>query len=327
MNAKSGFKKIFTDKVIVSFIIVVVLFIIGQIAVPGFAAFNHIMTVLQTSFFLGMLSLGQTVVVISGKEGIDLSVGPMLTVGVITSSAILMGKNSNFALALVVVLALGFTLGLVNGAGISFLGIAPLIMTLAWGIVVEGSLLFITNGFPPGKASPLLELLGGGSLKFNLGSYLVEIPWVIIIWIVITLIVLYVFKRTTLGRIFYGIGTNDRAANLLGIRTKQFRMLSYGFSGMFSAFSGMLLLGYVTNPNLNLGINYGLPSVAAIVIGGISLAGGSGSYLGAVAGSIILSTLTSILVTFQFGESGRQIIFGCVLLILLVFYARKPKRI
>ncbi|MHB1254307.1 MAG: ABC transporter permease [Candidatus Humimicrobiaceae bacterium] len=326
MNAKSGFKKIFTDKVIVSFIIVVALFIIGQIAVPGFATFSHIMTVLQTSFFLGMLSLGQTVVVIAGKEGIDLSVGPMLTVGVITSSAILMGKDSNFAIALVVVLALGFILGLVNGAGISFLGIAPLIMTLAWGIVVEGSLLFVTNGFPPGKASPLLELLGGGSLKFNLGNYLVEIPWVIIIWIVITLIVLYVFKRTTLGKIFYGIGTNDRAANLLGIRTKQFRMLSYGFSGMFSAFSGMLLLGYVTNPNLNLGINYGLPSVAAIVIGGISLAGGSGSYLGAVAGSIILSTLTSILVTFQLGESGRQIIFGCVLLILLVLYARKPKR-
>ncbi|MHB8280733.1 MAG: ABC transporter permease [Candidatus Humimicrobiaceae bacterium] len=326
MNAKSGLKKIFTDKVTVSFIIVVVLFIMGQIAVPGFAAFNHVMTVLQTSFFLGMLSLGQTIVVISGKEGIDLSVGPMLTVGVITSSALLMGKDSNFALALVVVLVLGFTLGLINGIGISFLGIAPLIMTLAWGIVVEGSLLFITNGFPPGKASPLLELLGGGSLKFNLGNYLVEIPWVIIIWIVITLIVLYVFKRTTLGRIFYGIGTNDRAANLLGIRTKQFRMLSYGFSGMFSAFSGMLLLGYVTNPNLNLGINYGLPSVAAIVIGGISLAGGAGSYLGAVAGSIILSTLASILVTFQLGESGRQIIFGFVLLILLVLYARKPRR-
>ena len=103
-------------------------------------------------------------------------------------------------------------------------------------------------------------------------------------------------------------------------------MLVYGFSGMFSAFSGMLLLGYVTNPNLNLGINYGLPSVAAIVIGGISLAGGEGSYLGAIAGSIILTTLTGILVTFQFGESGRQIVFGFVLLALLVLYARKPKR-
>jgi len=319
-------RRIFTDKVVISFIIVVALFIIGQIAVPGFATFHHIMTVLQTSFFLGMLSLGQTIVVISGNEGIDLSVGPMLTVGVIASSAVLMGRDSNFAFALVVVLILGFVLGLVNGVGVSFLRIAPLIMTLAWGIAVEGALLFITSGFPPGKASPLLERLGGGSLKFHVGSYLVGIPWVIIIWFVITIAVLYIFKRTKFGRVIYGIGANDRAANLLGIKTKQIRMLVYGFSGMFSAFSGMLLLGYVTNPNLNLGINYGLPSVAAIVIGGISLAGGEGSYLGAIAGSIILTTLTSILVTFQFGESGRQIVFGFVLLALLVLYARKPKR-
>lgn len=326
MNAKARFKKILTDKVIISFLIVVALFIIGQIAVPGFATFNHIMTVLQTSFFLGMLSLGQTIVVIAGKEGIDLSVGPMLTVGVITSSAILMGSDSNFFLALVVVLALGFVLGLVNGLGVSYLGIAPLIMTLAWGIVVEGALLFITDGFPPGRASPLLKTLGGGTFQFAVGSYTVRIPWVIIIWIAVIIVVLYIFRRTTLGRILYGIGTNDRAANLLGIKTKRIRMFAFGFSGMFSAFSGMLLLGYVTNPNLNLGINYGLPSIAAIVIGGIALSGGAGSYLGAVAGSIILSTLASILVTFQLGESGRQIVFGFVLLVLLVLYARRPRR-
>lgn len=96
MNFKALMKKIFTDKVIISFLIVIFLFIIGQLAVPGFATFHHIMTVLQTSFFLGMLSLGQTIVVISGNEGIDLSVGPMLTVGVIVSSAVLRGKDSNF---------------------------------------------------------------------------------------------------------------------------------------------------------------------------------------------------------------------------------------
>lgn len=74
------------------------------------------------------------------------------------------------------------------------------------------------------------------------------------------------------------------------------------------------------------GLGFGLPSVVAIVIGGISLAGGAGSYLGAVAGSIVLTTLTSILVTFQIGESGRQMVTGAVLLILLVLYARKPRR-
>jgi ribose transport system permease protein len=320
------FKRIFTDKVIISFIIAIGLIVIGEIAVPGFASFNHITTILQTAFFLGMLSLGQMIVVITGNEGIDLSVGPNLTLGVILSSAVLMGKDSNFAYALIAVLAVGFAVGLVNGVGVSYLGITPLIMTLAWGTIVGGALLFMTNGFPPGKASPILETLGGGSLSFNVGSYLVKIPWVIIIWIVITIVVLYVFKRTKIGGILYGIGANDRAANLLGIKTKKIRMLAYGFSGMFSAFSGMLLLGYVTNPNLNVGLGFGLPTVVAIVIGGISLSGGSGSYLGAIAGSIVLTVLSSILVTFQIGQSGRQIIFGLVLLILLVLYARKPRR-
>jgi ribose transport system permease protein len=326
MNSNSFFKRIFKDKVIISYLIVIVLFIVGQIAVPGFAAFNHIMTVLQTSFFLGMLSLGQTIVVISGKEGIDLSVGSMLTVGVIASSAILMGKNSNFILAIIIIIILGFGLGLINGIGVSYLGIAPLIMTLAWGTVVEGALLFITNGFPPGKASTILEVLGGGSLKFNIGKYLIEIPWVLVIWLVITIIVVFIFKKTSIGKILYGIGTNDRAANLLGINTKRVRMLAYGFSGMFSTLAGMLMLGYVTNPNLNLGGNFGLPSIAAVVIGGVSLAGGSGSYIGVVAGSIILSTLTSILVTFQIGEGGRQVVYGLILLILLVVYTRRSMK-
>ena len=321
-NVSTVLKRIFTDKVVISLLIVIGLIVIGQIAVPGFASFHHIMTLLQTSFFLGMLSLGQTIVVVSGKEGIDLSVGPMLTFGVIVSSAVLMGKDSNFVYALLAVLVLGFVLGLVNGLGVSYLGITPLIMTLAWGTIVGGALLFITGGFPPGFASPFLETLGGGSLSFNIGSYLVKIPWVIIIWIIIILAVLYVFKRTKIGGILYGIGANDRAANLLG----KIRMLAYGFSGMFSAFAGMLLLGYVTNPNLNVGLGFGLPSVVAIVIGGISLAGGSGSYLGAVFGSIILTTLASILTTFQIGISGRQMVTGAVLLVLLVLYARKPRR-
>jgi ribose transport system permease protein len=325
-NASIVLKRIFTDKVVISLLIVIGLLVIGQIAVPGFASFHHIMTLLQTSFFLGMLSLGQTIVVVSGKEGIDLSVGPFLTLGVIVSSAVLMGKDSNFVYALLVVLVLGFGLGLVNGLGVSYLGITPLIMTLAWGTIVGGALLFITGGFPPGLASPFLETLGGGSLSFHIGSYLVDIPWVIIIWIVIILAVLYVFKRTKIGGILYGIGANDRAANLLGIKTKKIRMLAYGFSGMFSVFAGMLLLGYVTNPNLNVGLGFGLPSVVAIVIGGISLAGGAGSYLGAVFGSIVLTTLTSILTTFQIGMSGRQMVTGAVLLVLLVLYARKPRR-
>lgn len=320
---KTGFKKIIDDKVIIAFILLILIFIIGEIIVPGFIAFSHIMSVLQVSFILGLLALGQTVVLISGKEGLDLSVGATLTVGVLLGAALTDGKNANLPLAIFIVLVVGFVLGLINGIGTSFLGIAPLIMTLAWGIVIEGTMLFISKGSYPGKASPILETMGNGSLEFSVLGNMIRIPWAVIIWIIIIVVAVFILKRTTIGYILYGVGANERAAGLLGINTKIVRMLAYGISGMFAALAGIFLLGYVGDPNINMGARYVFPSVIAVVIGGVSLGGGYGSYLGAVAGSIFLTTLTSILVTLGLNEGGRQLITGIVLLALLLMYTRR----
>ena len=322
---RTGLKKLVNDKVAIAFILLVIIFIIGELIVPGFIAFSHIMTVLQASCFLGPIALGQTMVLISGKEGLDLSVGATLTVGVLLGAALADGKNINLPLAIIVVLVVGFILGLVNGIGISFLGIAPLIMTLAWGIVIEGALLFISKGSYPGKASPILETLGNGSLQINIFSHLMRIPWAVVIWIIIILVAMFVLKRTTIGYILYGVGANDRAAGLLGIKTRIVRMLAYGFSGMLATLSGILLLGYVSDPNINMGARYVFPSIVAVVIGGVSFGGGYGSYIGAVIGSIFLTTLTSILVTLGLNEGGRQIITGVVLVILLLIYTRRKR--
>jgi len=319
-------RRILYDKVLLAFLLVILLFVAGEVIVPGFSYFSHIMTVLQASFFLGLVSLGQTIVVISGKEGLDLSVGSTLTVGVLIGAAVLLGKDANLPLAILAVIAAGFILGLVNGFGISYLGLAPLIMTLAWGIVIEGVLLFISRGSYPGKASPLLEVIGHGSMKFMIGSYLVKIPWVIVLWLVIIGMVRFVLRRTSIGYVLYGIGANPRAAELLGIRTKNVRVLAYGMSSMLSALSGMFMLGFVANPNIALGERYVLPSVVAVIIGGIDFGGGSGSYLGAVAGSIFLTTLASILTTLNIGEGGKQVVTGMVLIVLLIAYTRKMKR-
>lgn len=316
----TGLKKIANDKVIIAFILVVAVFIIGEVIIPGFIYFSHIMTVLQSAFFLGLVALGQTIVLISGNEGLDLSVGAVFTMGAIIGAAVLNKEDTNLPVAFIVILALGFILGLVNGIGISFLGIAPLIMTLAWGIVIEGALLFITKGSYKGGASPILETLGNGYLTFSIFNHILKIPWVVIIWIIIILITMFIFKRTTIGYILYGIGANDRAANLLGIRTKVVRMSAYGFSGLLAALAGMLFLGYASQPHLTLGAKYVLSSVIAVVIGGVSFGGGYGSYIGAVAGSIFLTTMTSILVTLGLNEGGRQLITGSVLLILILAY-------
>lgn len=320
---KLGARSLLSNRIVFAYLLAVVLMILGGLLVPGFLAFKHIMTVIQASCFLGIITLGQCIVIISGKEGLDLSVGGIFVLGIVISAAIMNGVNANIPLAVVAVLAAGFLLGLVNGFGVSYLSISPLIMTLAWGTAVGGIALFTTQGVHFGKAAPLLETVGLGALTFAVGGVKIIIPWLVIIWIVLIVVAQLVLTRTTAGKVLYGIGANNRAAALSGVRTKVFRMMVYGVSGALSSTAGMLMLGYVGQPNINLGSTYVLPSAVAAIIGGISLSGGGGSYLGAVAGAIFLTTLDSILATLQFGEGGRQVIIGIVLLLLLLSYTRK----
>jgi ribose transport system permease protein len=318
---------IFRDRVATAFVLLAGLIIFGAIINPGFLSFLQIMNILQASFFLGLVALGQTIVVISGKEGLDLSVGGMLTVGMFVGAAIVNGNDAYLLPAFLAVIAAGFVLGLVNGFGVSYLGIAPLIMTFAWYLVIMGIMLIVTKGRIVGESSPFLSLLGQGSLKIPLGASTYQIPWVVPIWIIIIFLVSYILKNTSIGATLYGIGANDRAAKLLGIKTKRFRMMAYGVSGALSSLSGLFLLGFVNNPNMSMEAKAGymISSIIAVLIGGIEFNGGQGKYLGAVAGSIFLVTLTSILRTMQMDDGSRRIITAIVLLVLLIVYTRRAE--
>lgn len=313
------------SRVVLAYLLAMGLMVVGELLVPGFLAFKHVMTVIQASAFLGLVTLGQSIVIISGKEGLDLSVGGTFVLGIILGAALLRGQDANLPLAILAVGACGFVLGLVNGVGVSYLNISPLIMTLAWGTAMGGIALFTTRGVHIGRASPLLEAIGLGSLPLGPARLKLGIPWIVVLWAVVIVLAQLVLRRTRAGRTLYGVGANNRAAALSGVRTKVFRMGVYGVSGLLSAFSGLLMLGYVGEPNINLGAMYVLPSAVAAIIGGISFAGGSGSYLGAVAGSIFLTTLDSILATLQLGEGGRQVTIGIVLLALLASYTSRRR--
>lgn len=318
-------KRLLGNHVIVAWALVVLSFIAGEITMPGFASFGHIMTVLQSSFFLGLVTLGQMIVLISGQEGIDMSVGAIFTMGVIVSASVVSGSDARLLPALGAVLAVGFGLGIVNGLGVSFLGIAPLIMTLGWGIAIEGIAYFSTGGFLPGAASPVLETISAGSIVLGSGAGALRIPWFAPVWILIILVTTFILSRTRVGFILYATGANERTAKFVGVKTRLVIMLSYAVSGMFAALGGLFMLGFVGKPNLGLGNRYILPSVVAAIIGGVAISGGEGSYVGAAAGAIFLTSLLSILTTLGLGESARQMIVGVVLLLLLVGYARKPK--
>jgi ribose transport system permease protein len=296
---------------------IIALFLFGEIISPGFLSFSHLMSVLRLSVFLGIVALGQCLVVMAGGEGIDLSVGSVLSLGVCVSSSLLLGKDSNIPAALVGALAAGFAIGMVNGAGIAYVGIPPLIMTLAMSSVAEGLSLIYTGGYPKGSAPPLLETLGSGRI--------LDIPNMLILWVMIIIAATVILFRKRWGAVLFGVGANSLTAELSGINVKRFRAFVYGISGAISGLAGFFVLGYTGTPYLNLGAPYLMTSIAAVAIGGNSLAGGSGTYIGAAIGCILLTTLSSILVALKTTESIRQIVYGSLVFIIVVAYTRRRR--
>jgi ribose transport system permease protein len=296
---------------------VVALFIFGEILAPGFLSFGHLMSVLRLSVFLGIVALGQSLVVMAGGEGIDLSVGSVLSLGVCISSSLLLGKDANIPAALIGATAAGFAIGLVNGLGVSYVGIPPLIMTLAMASVVEGLSLIYTGGYPKGTAPSLLEALGNGRI--------LNIPNILILWVVVIIGATLVLFRKRWGAVLFGVGANSITAELSGINVRRFRMFVYAISGAIAGLAGFFVLGYTGTPYLNLGAPYVMTSIAAVAIGGISLAGGAGSYIGAAIGCILLTTLSSILVALKTTEAVRQIVYGSLVFIIVVAYTRRRK--
>jgi len=290
-----------------AFIISILLLIIGQIVSPGFATLKQIINLLIVASFLGIVAGGQTLVIMSGNSGIDLSVGNVVTMGAIIGGALIKEQNENVLLGLIVVLAITFIVGLLNGIGSTYFNIPPLIMTLSMGIIVQAISKFITGGVPVGGAASILR-------NMVIGRFL-GIPGILYIWLAFSILIIIILRNSTYGIYLLSVGANDKAAYLSGVPVRLIRILTYGFSSMIAGASGFFYLGYLGSVyNITLGDKYTLPSIIAVVIGGTSLAGGNGGYIGTIAGAIVLQILESILITINIEQFGRNIIFGLVLL-------------
>ncbi len=310
---------LYKHKSVIALYIAAGLIAVGGILAPGFASFANIMNILSLSSFLGVVALAETIVIISGGDGLDLTAPAVISLSAVMSSQIMAGDNLNIPLAIVAVLGISFVIGLANGLAISHLRIPPLIMTLAMSTVVQGMVMIYTQGQPKGSAAPLLDDLGNA----RFGGI---IPYIIIVWIAVIIIAEIVLRKTKWGHLLYGVGANSLAAELSGVKTKRIKTTAYIASAMICGFAGILILGYTGTSYLDIGSSYLMPAIAAVVIGGVSLSGGSGNYLGTVTGVIVLIALNSMLATLKMGEAGRQIVYGSILVILLIAYARNKKK-
>jgi ribose transport system permease protein len=255
------------------------------------------------------------IVILLGQ--IDLSAPWVVAMGGMMSAAMTAYGPVGQVLAIPFGVACGVAMGLVNGVGVAYLRIPSMIITLATNAVAQGLMVVHTGGFSPqDSASPAMRFIATGETVFGL-------PNALIIWALVGAAAVFLLNRTTYGRYVYAIGNRERAAYLSGVDTRRVVMIAFGISGGLSAFGGVLLAGYASKAAQAMGDAYLLPSIAAVVLGGASILGGRGSYLGMVAGAILVTLLQSILSVMQMPEAGRQIVYGLVIAAMLLLYGRE----
>jgi ribose transport system permease protein len=276
------------------------------------------LNILRLSVFLGVIAAGQTLVIISGSEGIDLSAGAVVTLTAIVTYIVVNGANEKVLLALLIVLAVGALIGFSNGVGITFLKISPFVMTLGMAGVVTGAIIVLTHGSVTGKVAPIMTRLIARPLSPSL-----PIPNAIILWVLFGILMWLLLERTTFGRNLFAIGVNRITSKLSGVHVNAMNLLTYSLAGALAGFGGFLLVGNTGVVHLQLGQPFLFPSIAAVAVGGTLLSGGKGSYWGTMAGAIVLTLITSLLTTMQMPESVRRMVLGGTLLILISIYGRQ----
>jgi ribose transport system permease protein len=293
---------------------IVLLLVLGSFYSSNFLSPQYLLQQLKVGAFLGIIATGMMLVILLGQ--IDLSVPWTVTLGAMMASAAAAHGAVGEALAIPVGIFCGLLIGIVNGVGVAYLRIPSMIITLAVNAVAQGLMVAYTGGFAPGdSASAAMRYLAAGTI--------LGVPNAAIMWLVTGVLAVFLLNRTTFGRAIYGIGNKETAAYLSGVPTQRVVMIAFALSGALAAFGGVLLAGYAGKAAQSMGDAYLLPSIAAVVLGGTSILGGRGSYLGTIAGVILITLLQSILSVMQIAEFGRQIIYGIIIVVMLLLYGRE----
>jgi ribose transport system permease protein len=256
------------------------------------------------SSFLAILALGQGTVILTG--GLDLSVPWTIGLCGIILAGMVKGSDAALLYALPAVLLLACLIGLINGLGIVFLGLSPIVMTLATNGLLQGVALLYSNGTPDGFSSPMLRW-------FMTGKIWIFTP-VVLFMVAFVVFAVALLGRTAFGRRIYGIGNGVRAAQLSGIAVGRHLVLVYVLSSLCAGLVGVLLTGFSGQASLGMGDDYLLPSIAVVVVGGALITGGRGHYLGMLGGVLLLTALQTFLAGTTLPYATRAILFGLVVL-------------
>lgn len=293
-----------SDEASILVIFLVIIITVG-IAVPKFRSLYNILVVLRQFSLITIVAMGQTIVLISGS--FDLSVGAIVAMSGMFGTYLAVTLGWPVILCVILAMCIGAACGAFNGFLVSILKVNAIIATLASGWIFSGLVLVATKGWPISDFPDNFAFVGQG--------YILGIPLPVIMMAVIAAILILFLSKTILGRYLYAIGGNETSSFFAGLNVKKYRIYAYIICGALSGLAGIVLASRMGSAQAKAGLDWALPSVAAAVIGGVSLFGGQGKIWGVLVGSALLGIINNILVLSHVSAYWQSLISGVILII------------
>jgi len=314
----NGSKKFFKHQEVIVFLLIIILGIYLSIVRPdSFPTTLNIFNILKQASQYAVLSIGMGLVIISG--GIDISVGAIIATSICFATYV-NEKSGGIPplIVLLIIFAVGFVFGLINGLLVAKIGIPPFIATMGMLSVGDGVALLLSNGTPIKYGESWISVLGGG--------YIGPVPIQVIVMIVMIILAWLFTQYTVIGRNIYAVGNNPRAAKLTGINTDRIIILVYVICGLMCSLVGLMMMGQLKQAGPSYGSGYELDSIAAAVIGGISMAGGEGNIFGVMLGAILMALLKNLFVQVAVPGYWQTVVLGLVIIASVAVDCMRKKR-
>jgi ribose/xylose/arabinose/galactoside ABC-type transport system permease subunit len=296
-----------------SFGALLLLVIAASVLSPDFLTTTNIFLMLRQAAALGIVAIGQTYVILTG--GIDLTVGSLLSLSVVLVTSLLQWNDARILPLLFLVIGVGALVGIINGSFITRLKIPPIVMTLGMMTLLQGLGLMYTKGVPQNTLTDTFRFLGLGKI------WIVPVP--VVVWAVVIVVAVVLLYFTNFGRYVYAVGGNSEAARLSGVNVNLITTLCYVLCGVTAAIAGYVLAARLGVGDNWVGGTYTLDSIAAVAIGGTSLAGGRGGVATTVAGVLLLAVLYNLLLLLGVVYFWQEVVKGLIILGGVILYTAR----
>lgn len=290
-----------TGYILLIFLVSAAMIPLSRFVSPSLGGWDTVSAILVTSSMLALVGFGHGLVILVGE--LDLSIPALISLsGVLTT--VWMGASAT-PLRFVEILIIVAVIGLANGLGVTVLGVPSFIMTLGTQLIVAGVTLGYTKGTVPGSTPDFLNVLMRGRI--------LGIPTPILLLVAFSVLGVVIQKYTLFGRRLYAVGSNRATASVAGVHVNRVVIGAFVGSALCAALTGMLLVGYGGGATLAMGDAYLLPSIAVVIVGGSSILGGRGNYLGTVAAAIFLTTTSTVIQAMGISQGWQTFIYGLLI--------------